>query len=243
MRRLTLVAILLSLGACATSPPPAGPTPSSPPATAAPGPSYIAAARLDAVQFLGPPPAPASPAQAADMAAVRDAQALHGQPRWVLAQHDDDVSPFTAFGPVLGPAFSKANAPRTAALFDILFADARSLTAPSKEAFGRPRPPLVDPGLKTCMPLEPTKSYPSGHATRGWLMALILAEVFPEKANALLARGRDYGDSRVVCAEHFPTDVHAGRLIGAAVFAAAKDNPDFQRDFEGVRAELRALPR
>jgi len=222
-----LLALILSL--CATL------------AAAQPAPraSYIAAAHLDATAFLAPPPRPSGVVQAADLSVVKAAQAYKGTSRWTQAQSDNDLSPFPAFAPVLGPGFTKAAAPRTAALFDILFADVGSLTAPAKEAFGRPRPPLVDPSIQTCEPLEPTKSYPSGHATRGWLMALVLAEMAPEKANSILARGRDYGDSRVVCAEHFPTDVQAGRLVGAAVFAAAKDDPDFQRDFQAAKAELR----
>jgi acid phosphatase (class A) len=222
-------------GGCATSPGAAGP-PSS----------YIAGASLDAAAFIGPAPDPAGDAQKADLAAVKAAQALKGQPRWVIAQGDDAIAPYPAFGSVLGPKFTKAATPRLAALFDVLFSDVRRLTAPAKDRFARPRPPLVDASLQTCMPLEQTKSYPSGHATRGWLMALVLSEMIPEKANDILARGRDYGDSRVVCAEHFPTDVQAGRLIGAAVFAAARSDPAFARDYEAARREVRAalaLPR
>ena len=83
-------------------------------------------------------------------------------------------------------------------------------------------------------------SYPSGHASRGWMIALVLSDMVPEKANALLARGRDYGDSRVVCAEHFPSDVEAGRMVGAAVYAAARADPQFASDFAAAKSELRA---
>ena len=232
--RLLLVAILSTSAVCAAAQPAPAPAPGPQ------APSYIAAAHLDATLFLSPPPRPRSLAQAADLSAVKAAQAGKGGVRWRLAQADNDISAFTAFGPVLGPAFTRSAAPRTGALFDVLFADVTSLTVPSKIAFDRPRPPLVDRRLSTCAPLEVTRSYPSGHATRGWLMALVLSEMVPEKSNLLLARGRDYGDSRVVCAEHFPSDVQAGRLIGAAVFAAAKSDPAFERDFQAARLELRA---
>lgn len=238
MRALAFAALLL-LSACQT-PAPAPPV-AAPVAPAAPAKSYIAAAHLDASLFIGSPPAAGSLAQSADMAAVREDQALKGQPRWVQAQHDDETSVFSAFGEVLGPAFTKANAPKTAALFEVMFNDARGLTGKSKEDFGRPRPRFVDATLETCVTPEVTKSYPSGHATRGWMMALVLAEVFPEKANALLARGRDYGESRVVCAQHFPSDLTAGRLIGAAVVSAAHDNAAFRTDLDAAKAELRAL--
>ena len=231
--RTSVAAAFLLLAACAT-------TGRADRSLTAPGAgSYIAAAHLDASHFLPPPPPPDSPAQAADLAQVKADQALKGRPRWIQAQSDDDPSPYRAFGPVLGPGFTTARTPRTAALFDVLFADVKSLTAPAKNVYGRPRPPLVDRSIETCKMLEPSKSYPSGHASRGWMMALVLSDMVPEKADAILARGRDYGDSRVVCAQHFPSDVEAGRLIGAAVYATAKSDPAFARDFAAARAELR----
>jgi acid phosphatase (class A) len=233
MRRIAAAVLLSLLAGCATAPP----LPPAPPAAAV---SYIAAAHLDATRYLPQPPAPDGSQQAADLAAVKAAQALKGQPRWIQAQDDDAISPYSAFGPVLGPAFTRERTPRTAALFEVLFADVKSQTAPAKEAFGRPRPPVVDAAIETCRPLETTRSYPSGHASRGWMMSLVLAEMLPERASDLLARGRDYGDSRVVCAEHFPSDVEAGRMIGAAVFAAAKADPRFTADFAAAKAELRA---
>lgn len=224
MRHLALLAASLAV-ACAT--------PRA--ASSAPAATYTAMP-IDARNFLAGPPHDDD----ADLAAVKRAQAAaRGTERWAAAQHDDDSSPFSAFGPVLGAAFTAERAPKTAALFKTLFDDASKQTRPAKDAFARKRPPLVDNAIETCAPLETTPSYPSGHATRGWLMALVLAEMVPEKADAILARGRDYGDSRVVCGEHFPSDVEAGREIGAALFASAKSSPVFARDFDAARAEVR----
>jgi acid phosphatase (class A) len=200
---------------------------------------YIGKARLDATVFLAPPPAPDSPRQVADLATVKAYQAQKDQPRWLQAQSDDQLSPFIAFSSVLGPDFTAEKAPRLAAVFEALFADVKTVTAPAKVAFVRPRPPLVDTTIETCRPLEQSGSYPSGHASRGWMMALVLSEMVPEKTNEILGRGRDYGESRIVCAEHFPSDVEAGRLIGAAVFNTARLNPKFRRDQKRARAELR----
>jgi acid phosphatase (class A) len=208
--------------------------------------AYLADRPIDATRFLAPPPAVQSLQQQADAAAVRSWQAQKDGERWRQAQRDDDISPFPAFASVLGPRFTAANLPRLATLFDRLFADVKSVTAPAKRAYDRPRPPLVDPAIVTCQPLEQTASYPSGHAARGWLMALVLSEMAPERADALLARGREYGDSRVVCGEHFPSDVEAGRLIGAAVAAGVTTAPGFADDWAAARDELRTtlgLPR
>jgi membrane-associated phospholipid phosphatase len=36
---------------------------------------------------------------------------------------------------------------------------------------------------------EPLESYPSGHASIGWAWALALAELVPDRANAIFSRG------------------------------------------------------
>jgi len=238
MRQIFAATLLVLLAGCTTVEQGRASQPDRSAALARPA-SYVAASHLDATLFLPPPPAPDSLAQAADLAAVKADQALKGQGRWTQAQSDDDASPYSAFGTVLGSSFTPARTPKTAALFEVLFADVKSQTAPAKEAFGRPRPAVVDSSIETCKLLEKTKAYPSGHASRGWMMALVLSDMVPEKANAILARGRDYGDSRVVCAQHFPSDVEAGRMVGAAVYAAAKADSRFEADFAAAKAELR----
>lgn len=70
-------------------------------------------------------------------------------------------------------------------------------------------------------------SYPSGHTTLGWTMALALAEIRPERQNKLLQRGYEYGQSRVICGAHWQSDVDAGRILGAAVFARLHADEQF----------------
>ena len=126
MRLLLAAALsLFALSAFAQpTPPPALPPP--------PPPGYIPSAHLDATLFLSPAPRPEGTVQAADMSVVRAAQIYKGSARWTQAQSDDDISPFTAFALVLGPTFTRAAAPRTGALFDRLFTDVTSLTAPPR---------------------------------------------------------------------------------------------------------------
>jgi acid phosphatase (class A) len=81
-------------------------------------------------------------------------------------------------------------------------------------------------------------SYPSGHAATGWAWALVLAELEPERADALLKRGMSFGESRIVCRVHFASDVEAGRLVGAAVVARLHRNPAFLADLKQARVEL-----
>ena len=90
-------------------------------------------------------------------------------------------------------------------------------------------------GQPTCTPQEEAKlvkdgSYPSGHNAVGWAWALVLAEVAPERATAILARGRAFGDSRPVCNVHWQSDANAGRVMGAAAVARLHADPVFRAD-------------
>ena len=81
-------------------------------------------------------------------------------------------------------------------------------------------------------------SYPSGHAASAWLYALLLAEVDSEHAAAIVARGRVFGESRVVCGVHYASDVEAGRITATALVAALHGNADFDADMAAARAEI-----
>jgi len=82
--------------------------------------------------------------------------------------------------------------------------------------------------------------YPSGHTSIGWAWALILSEVVPERADAIQARGRNYGESRLVCNVHWQSDILEGRFMGAAAVARLHDNAAFQSDLLAARKEIAA---
>jgi acid phosphatase (class A) len=84
-------------------------------------------------------------------------------------------------------------------------------------------------------------SYPSGHAAVGWAWALILTELAPDRADAILARGREFAQSRVVCNVHWQSDVLEGRAIGAAAVARLHADAAFQADLAAAREELAAV--
>ena len=105
----------------------------------------------------------------------------------------------------------------------------------------RKRPFTVDKG-KTCVGVDPESlDYPSGHATVSWAFGLILAEIAPDRATAVLARARAYGDSRTFCGAHNASAVETGRDAGAAVIAALHSSKEFKADLAAAEAELLAL--
>ncbi|HUD31195.1 MAG TPA: phosphatase PAP2 family protein, partial [Novosphingobium sp.] len=81
-------------------------------------------------------------------------------------------------------------------------------------------------------------SFPSGHSAVGWGWALILAEVVSDRADAILQRGKDFGDSRLVCNVHWASDVDAGRLMASATVARLHAAQQFRADITAARAEI-----
>jgi acid phosphatase (class A) len=122
--------------------------------------------------------------------------------------------------------------------------DSARIMGHAKIAYGRPRP-FVELGGTICVKpetwLAKSYSYPSGHSTFSWTAGLTLSEIVPDRAAAILARARAYGESRVVCGVHYESDVLAGRTTAAALFGALQNNPAFQADLEAARAELAKL--
>jgi acid phosphatase (class A) len=198
-------------------------------------------------------PADDSMAKAADVETFFHTRALIGTARAEEA-HADDVPPAEPlkvaprFTYLLGISVSADNAPRFLRLMSQVRSDAEQLLAPVKKSVGsggRHRPFVEYPQLPHCeityAGLADSGSYPSGHATLGWLWGALLAEIVPQYADQLLARGIAFGDSRVVCGFHYPSDVAAGRLAAAALLARLHADPAFLKDLAAARREITAL--
>jgi acid phosphatase (class A) len=68
---------------------------------------------------------------------------------------------------------------------------------------------------------------------------MVLAEMIPEKKEALYKRIQDYGYSRVVSGVHFRSDVYADNVAGAAIAATLLSKEAFRNELSDVKSELR----
>ena len=197
--------------------------------------------QVDLGALLAPPPAPDSAQQQVDLAKVLDVQRTRTHEQVVHAEADVTKSVFR-FADVLGPEFSEANLPKTTVLFQMAQNDAALIARQGKDHFRRARPYIASSDVHPTVPINPkdaNESYPSGHATVGYMTAILLAQMVPEKRDALFARGREYGENRVIDGVHYPSDVEAGRIDGTLVAAALMNDPAFQKAFADARAEVR----
>lgn len=194
------------------------------------------------------PPAAGSAALALDEEVARASTALRGTPRWLLATSDADLRfPQAAdtFSCALNAPITEAQVPHLYVLLRRTLTDAGLSTYAAKDTYKRARPFVVNKA-PICTPadqaaLEKDGSYPSGHTAVGWAWALILTEIAPDRANAVLARGLAFGESRNVCNVHWHSDVVQGRSIGAGVVARLHAEPAFRADLEAAKAELAAV--
>ncbi|GBQ67229.1 acid phosphatase precursor [Komagataeibacter intermedius NRIC 0521] len=221
-----------------------------PPASGPDGGYLTPAMQPDGTQYLPPPPQPGTARQHTDDRAFTSTRALKGTPRWALATSDADLHEdalLHAFSCAAGQNLSTAATPHLAALIHTMDMSEAPDMRKSKAYWHRPRP-FVGNGQPICTEddrahLATSGAYPSGHTMLGWSIALVLAELLPDRATPILQRGRVFGESRIVCGVHWESDVQAGYMVGAAEIAAMHGSPAFRADMEQARSELTARRR
>lgn len=247
--RLAVTAIALILAGCAAGGRTAPPADPSMVRAAAPKlAGYLADGMIDGKALLGPPPAMDSLRGRADQEAYDTSRVLAGSARWKQAQQEDDLwngGALRRFSCAIDRDLSERRTPRTLTLLHRMELDVRTVTAPAKSFYNRTRPAIGN-DKPICIAREAwlatNGSYPSGHSATGWSWALVLAEAAPQRADQLLAVGRDLGDGRVVCGVHYPSDVEAGRTAAAAMVSRLHAEAAFAGDLAVVKRELTSAP-
>ena len=118
--------------------------------------------------------------------------------------------------------------------------DVRPYVRAAKYRFRRLRPYEIEPRMRPCIDdVQGDLSYPSGHATYGYVMALLLIAMVPERRETLLARADEFARQRVVCGVHFPSDLAAGRTGAEWLVQKLLASPGFAHDADAAARELR----
>ena len=202
--------------------------------------------------WLPKAPADNSISEATDLNAYFSTRPEVGAARGKIAA-DDNV--YTAadvvlrFGDALGFALNAENAPNLVAMMDRVTKDSELMLKPIKQPVangGRVRPYGRFGSLAACpheiddqkWGLNASGSYPSGHATLGWLWGLMLSELVPDKSDTVMAKAYEFGESRLICGFHYPSDLVAGRLAASSLMAKLHANPDFQKDLDKAMQEI-----
>jgi len=211
------------------------------------GGGFLQPGYLNLVDVILPAPIAQEPRGVADREIFKSTRAMKGSERWTMAIGDvpsDPASMMRGFACAARVPMTPANAPKTVALLEKASRDTASETNQLKSYYKKKRPFLLDPG-ETCEVLSDeyrvSYDYPSGHATKGWTWALVLAELLDDRAAPIMARGRAYGESRVVCGVHNMSAVEAGRMVASSTLAVVRTEPAYQDAVVAARRELAAL--
>ena len=88
-----------------------------------------------------------------------------------------------------------------------------------KNKFNRKRPFEIDGNLDVLgSTTNKTRSYPSGHSTQAMIVALYVAQKFPEHKDGLMEAAKEVGLGRVKAGFHFLSDHIAGQMLGTKMF-------------------------
>ena len=213
----------------------------------APGPQpYLAPGSFDILPALDNAPLKGDARYAADRKIFKATRKLVGTPRYELATRDVDTSVpamMRDFSCATNIVLTPVTAPKLALLLSRAGRDTRNSSVAGKDFFKRLRPFQIDKG-PICQPAEELKGsfdYPSGHTTWGWTWGTLLAEILPDRATAIDARARSYGDSRIICGVHNASAVQSGQGTATTTLAAVHSSSEFQADLGAAKAELTAL--
>lgn len=177
-------------------------------------PTFILAEQLPIATVLSSPPA--DPAK--DLKEMHRVQDSRTPEQIEQAKKDDVEESIFIFSTLLGTKFTRAGLP-------LNHLD-----------------PTIHPVCKANPP-DPARAdfaYPSGHGSTGYLEALVLAQILPEKRDAILARADEYAQSRVICGVHYPSDMPASKLLAYSVMGLLMNQPLFRKELEAAKAETRA---
>jgi acid phosphatase (class A) len=214
--------------------------------------TILTQAEADPGRLLPPPPSDGSVSQKRELADVVRLVKARTPERFAQAKWDNDHEDASAFYATLGADFDIKKLPETAKLLALVLNDQSVGASASKAYFHRQFPvaaagPAVvsytdwscDADVKK--PADrPLRSYPSGHATMGYSVGIVLSALMPEKSQAILARAADYAYSREICGDHYHSDIEASHALGNALGIMLLNNPALKRQIEASKAELRA---
>ncbi len=203
---------------------------------------YLEDKTPDLVRILPPPPADDSPETRRELDELLQMQ-RDRTPRDVAYARANIPIGIEQFAAVLGDeAEVRKSLPKSVkSLFDTARADEKKLLDAAKRHYERPRPVALDARIDPCLEPIVNSAYPSGHATWVFMVAVLLAEMVPERRAAIWARAEDFARQRMVGGVHYRSDIDAGRIAGPVVASFMLASPKYRANAAVAAADLRGV--
>jgi acid phosphatase (class A) len=195
---------------------------------------------FDLAALLPPPPAADSPTERVELDQVIAAQAARTPEQAARCVQIENETIWLFGSEVLGPWFTEASLPKTAAFFARVRESFIPVNRAAKALHPRKRPPFADDRIKPCVEFADTGAYPSGHAIQSSLWAGLLAEIFPDKAYAFLLRAAATRNFKFLSGVHYPSDLAAGQAVGEALARELLMDAAVKKTIAELRVEVAA---
>jgi acid phosphatase (class A) len=193
------------------------------------------------VASFDPPPRPGSPDTRRELDRLLEMQRIRSDAE-VAAARADRKTEVSRFYPAMGlDADAQLSLPRVSRLAQRVEDDVRPYVRAAKKHFRRLRPAEIESRLTPCIGnVKEDLSYPSGHATYGYVMAYMLADLVPEWRTPLESRADEFATQRMVCGVHFRSDIEAGQRGARWLIERLHASARYRADAQAAAAELRA---
>jgi len=202
---------------------------------------YLSGETAEFVVVLAAPPAPESAQTRGELDELLALELSRTAAEVEAAQADrkKDISRFYA---ALGfDTNQPPELPKTRRLMQRVESDIGVYVRAAKTRFQRLRPYEIETRLHPCIfDVRGDQSYPSGHATYGYVMTAVLEGLAPERRRELRSRGDEFARQRMVCGVHFRSDLEAGRVAAHWLVQRLNASPKFVADAAAAARELRA---
>ena len=161
------------------------------------------------------------------------------------AIHHASINPVVVcshFNEAMGLEISPENTPQIYRLLVDGMETANNISRKPKKHYSRQRPfcrfnePTLVPSAEEV--LRNNGSYPSGHTIIGFAGALLLSEINPAAADALLKEGYECGQSRIITGYHWQSDVDAARIAASVAVVAMRNSKEFCKQMKRAKREF-----
>jgi acid phosphatase (class A) len=202
---------------------------------------YLSGETAGFVAMFPPPPPAASAQTRGELDQLLTFERTRSEADVAAARVDrkTDISRF--FGALGFAAGASPDLPQLRRLAERVEDDIRPYVRDAKNRFRRLRPYEIEPRLHPCIgDVRGDLSYPSGHATYGYVFAYLLRDMVPERRAGIMRRGDEFARQRMVCGVHFQSDLDAARAGAYMLWALIDGDADYHADANAATADLRA---
>ena len=200
----------------------------------------------DAKKFLPGPPEETSVEYLKDYSQYVWGKSQRTSADWqqqALGDMNYQLSTFiNAFSPLVGLPISKSNTPNIHLVLDYIMTYGQNTIDAAKNAYTFSLRPYAKFKENSLVPIYESEyadisTYPSSYSFMGWLMALTLIEICPDKQDPILARGYSFGTSSIIAGYNWDSDAISGRLLACAMTAILHNHSNFNVMIKAARQE------